>query len=135
MLSFSSIWQVLYDITMHHYHASFTVFKLFLICMIRSPNLAEKFTNLARNQTKNLTPRSSWSLFFPCLILGGVPKFRHNFGSSGSKLFLISVVKVVLIIKYQALWGEIWTVFLLEDPFKPKNANFTKYSNLNYKHC
>ena len=33
------------------------------------------------------------------------------------KYFKHFFVKVVLIINYKALWGEIWTVFLLEDPF------------------
>ena len=51
---------------LHHLQAmKMTFLKLFFICMFKDPKLAEKWTNLAKNPKKNLTPRSSWSLFFP----------------------------------------------------------------------
>ena len=34
---------------------------------IKDPILTENFTNLAENLLKYLTPRTSWSLFFPSL--------------------------------------------------------------------
>ena len=61
-----------------YYHAIYIVFtyytsfagyeddilELFLICTFKDPKLAGKWTNLAENPKKNLTPQSSWSLFF-----------------------------------------------------------------------
>ena len=53
---------------LHHLQAiKMTFLKLFFICMFKDPKLAEKWTNLAENPKKPLTPRSSWSLFIPSL--------------------------------------------------------------------
>ena len=58
---------------LHHLQAMKKIFfKLFLICTFKDPDLAEKFTYLAENIFFKLTPRSSWSLFFPSLLYGAV---------------------------------------------------------------
>ena len=52
-------------IILHHVQAMKIVFlKLFLICMFKDANLAEKLTNLAENLLKSWNQWSSWSSFF-----------------------------------------------------------------------
>ena len=41
--------------------------KLFLICIFKDQNLAEKLKKMAENLKKSWPPRSSWSSFFPSL--------------------------------------------------------------------
>ena len=43
------------------------IFKLFLICTCKAPNLAEEFINLAENLKISWPPWSLWGLFFPSL--------------------------------------------------------------------
>ena len=63
---FTYYWHIL----LHLQAIKMICLKLFLICKLKDPNLAKKLTNLAENLLKNLTPRSSWSLFFPSLTEG-----------------------------------------------------------------
>ena len=46
--------------------------------MFKDPNLSENLTNLATNLFLNQTLRSSWSLFFPSLILQGQYITHHT---------------------------------------------------------